>query len=65
MADLGFPRREVPTPKAAVLNYYLVKISQKLHENERNWTQAGHILGAPFDPPMVPNGFRDLKSQEN
>ena len=31
--------------------------SEKLHKNERNWTQRDVSLAPPLDRPMLPNEF--------
>ena len=41
-ADPGFPRQG-RQPKERTPTYYLVKIYQKLHENEENWTKGAHV----------------------
>ena len=42
VADPGFSRQGMPTLKAEASTYCWPIFSQKLHENERNWTEKGH-----------------------
>ena len=54
VADPGFPRRGGANPREGAPTYYLTNFSQKLHENEENFTQRGGraSLRPPLDPPM-------------
>ena len=51
VADPGFPRRKCQPPRWGRQPIIWSKISQKLHENERNWTHKGDLLHAP--PPVL------------
>ena len=55
----NFPEEGTPTPKVGLPTYYLVKISRKLHENERIRTQKrAHVPAPPpLDVPMKLNVF--------
>ena len=53
VADPGCPRPETPTPGFGAKTYYFASFfSQKLYENERNWTEVG-VPSAPLDPPNL------------
>ena len=42
LANSGFPRRGVPTPKFGTPTYYYLNFfGRKLHGNERIWTEEG------------------------
>ena len=50
VADPGFFRGGVPTPKSAIIFQFFCR---KLHENERIWTRGCASLAPPLDPPMM------------
>ena len=59
MAVPGFPRGGGATPRG-VPTYDFVKISQKVHEIERNWTSRGGgpvSPAPPLDLPLTTTGY--------